>query len=80
VESTIRVGTGPYAVATNPLTRTIYVTNYVDNTVSVISGRTNTIMATVPVGTGPVRMDTVPAADTVYVSNSADNTVTVLNG
>ena len=31
-------------------TGTVYVTNAVDNTVSVINGRTNTVTATIPVG------------------------------
>lgn len=38
VTATIPVGAAPGAVATNPLTNTAYVTNFGDNTVSVISG------------------------------------------
>ena len=36
--SIIPVGAGPVEVGTNPLTNAAYVTNFGDNTVSVISG------------------------------------------
>ena len=49
VTATIGVGTFPLAVAANPKTNTIYVTNDTSQTVSVISGRTNTVTATTPV-------------------------------
>src|SRR5258708_30573647 len=50
VTATIRVGRFPVGVAVNPRTDTIYVANANSGTVSVISGRTNTVAATVPVG------------------------------
>jgi YVTN family beta-propeller protein len=37
VTGTIPVGTGPRGVAVNPVTNTVYVANFFDNTVSVIS-------------------------------------------
>ena len=50
VTATITVGIYPFGVATNPVTDTVYVTNFTDNTVSVISGRTNKVTATITVG------------------------------
>ena len=51
----IKVGMGPLGVVTNPLTNTAYVANVNDNTVSVISGKTNTVTAIIPVGTARQR-------------------------
>ena len=42
VAATIGVGAAPSAVAVDPGTHTAYVTNFEDNTVSVINGATNT--------------------------------------
>ncbi len=53
VTDTISVGGFPEEVAANPKTKTIYVANDAGNTVSVISGLTNTVTATIPVGTAP---------------------------
>jgi YVTN family beta-propeller protein len=41
-------------VALTPDGRTVYVTNRVDNTVSMIAAATNTVTATIPVGEIPV--------------------------
>ena len=54
VIATIPVGNAPFGIAANSKTRTIYVTNAADRTVSVINGRTNTVTATVPVGVDAV--------------------------
>ena len=68
VTATIPVGSGPFGVAANPKTGTIYVTNF-DNTVSVINGRTNTVTATIPVGNAPVGVAADPKTHTIYVTN-----------
>jgi len=54
VTATIAVGARPAGVATDPKTDTIYVTNIFSGTVSVISGRTNTVVATIAVGNSPL--------------------------
>ena len=59
---------------------TIYVTNVKDNTVSVINGQTNTVVATIPVGSGPVTIGVNPTTKMIYVVNNGDNTVSVING
>ena len=58
VITSILVGNGPLGVVTNPLTNTAYVANVGDNTVSVISGKTNTVTKTISVGTFPHDMAT----------------------
>jgi YVTN family beta-propeller protein len=56
VTATIPVGGAPVGVATNPRTNKIYVSNNADSTVSVISGRTNAVVATIPFGQLQVRV------------------------
>ena len=65
VTATIPVGHSPDGVAANPKTSTIYVTNADDNTVSVISGRTNTVAATIPVGHSPDGVAANPKTNTI---------------
>jgi YVTN family beta-propeller protein len=50
----------------------------VDNTVSVISGQTNTVTATIRVGLDPRGVAANPKTNTIYVANSGSNTVSVL--
>jgi DNA-binding beta-propeller fold protein YncE len=44
----------------------------------VISGRTNTVVATVPVGREPEGVAVNPRTSTAYVANTLDNTVSAL--
>jgi YVTN family beta-propeller protein len=46
--ATIPVGSSPFGVAVNLLTRRVYAANAGDNTISVIDERTNTVIANVP--------------------------------
>jgi YVTN family beta-propeller protein len=80
VTATIRLGRGlrPIGAATDPTTNTIYVTNFGNDTVSVISGRTNTVTATIRVGRLPVGVAANPKTNTSYVVNDEDSTVSVL--
>ena len=57
----------------------VYVTNSGDNTVSVISTATNTVVATVPVGSGPSGVAITPNGAFAYVFNVNDNTVSVIS-
>lgn len=72
-------GSGTIEVAVNPKTNTIYAANLFSDTVSVISGRTSTVVATVPVGVGPSGVAANPKTGNVYVTNLIDNTVSVLS-
>jgi YVTN family beta-propeller protein len=80
VSATIPVGQGPNQAAVDPRTGAIYVTNFQDNTVSVISGRTNTVVATIAMGPGVSALqDGVnPRTSRLYVINE-DNAMPVIN-
>jgi YVTN family beta-propeller protein len=80
VTGTIPVGTGPAGVAVNPLTNTAYVANFIDGTVSVISGRTGTVTGTIPVGNNPLVVAVNPVTNKTYVTNFSDGTVSVISG
>ena len=67
-------------MAVNPLTGDVYVTNFSDGTVSVISGGTGTVTATIPVGSGPVGVAVNPLTGAVYTANVGDDTVSVIFG
>ncbi|MFZ1495402.1 MAG: chitobiase/beta-hexosaminidase C-terminal domain-containing protein, partial [Candidatus Competibacter denitrificans] len=49
----IPVGKKPYGVAVSADSKRIYVANTDDNTVSVVDGQSQTIIATIPTGLGP---------------------------
>ncbi len=74
VTATIPVGSESDAVAANPLTGSVYVASQLANTVSVISGQTNTVTATIPVG-NPQGTAVNPPTGDVYVTNFNDGTV-----
>jgi YVTN family beta-propeller protein len=78
VTATIGVGSGPDGVAVDPATRTAYVTNVDDDTVSVIDEAAGTVTATIGVGGGPFAVAVDPAAHTAYVANLA-GTVSVID-
>jgi YVTN family beta-propeller protein len=81
----IKVGNAPGAVAVNPAGTRVYVTNYNDNTVSVVdvTSRPNQVIATIPVGRQPVEITINPAGTRVYVSDSGgqvyNNQVSVID-
>ena len=62
-------GADPYA----------YITNYGDNTVSVINTTTNTVTNSVDVGIGPYGVSVTPTGGNVYVANNGSNNVSVIN-
>jgi YVTN family beta-propeller protein len=62
----------------NPIRNRIYVANAGSNTVSVIDGTTNTVVATVTVGTTPFGVAVNPTTNRIYVTNSGSNTVSVI--
>ena len=56
-----------------------YVTNYENNTVSVIDTATNKVTSTVPVGSGPEGIAVTPDGKKVYVANNDSNSVSVID-
>jgi YVTN family beta-propeller protein len=59
--------------------RTVYVVNEDDNTVSVIEGATNSVIAAIPVGKWPHYIALDPSGNYAYVTNGESNSVTVLD-
>jgi YVTN family beta-propeller protein len=79
VVATITVGTNPDAVATTPDGKSVYVANFVSNTVSVIATASNTVVATITVGSGPTGVAITPDGKHVYVTtNEGSGTVSVI--
>ena len=86
---TTRTGVEPVDVALNPNTRTLYETNQVDNTVSVIDAVAcnadhlqgcNQAWPAIPVGTTARFLSINKVTNTIYVSNRDDGTLSVING
>jgi YVTN family beta-propeller protein len=87
--ATVPVGRFPFFAAFDAANKTIYVTDALDNTVSMIdaatchSGRTSGCgqhPPTVAVGAFPVPIAIDRASDTVYVGNNNEPTVSVIDG
>ncbi len=57
----------------------IYVSNWDDDTVSVIDGETNTLNSTISVGTNPFGIGVNPNTNKIYVSNYTSNDVYVID-
>ena len=79
VTRTIPVGDAPDAVAVDPATHTVYVTNHGDGTVSVIDAATGKVTGTIPVGSLPNAVAVDPGTHTAYVTNYGDNTLSVIS-
>jgi YVTN family beta-propeller protein len=66
----------------NPATSQVYISDDIDNTVSVLDGTTNTVSAMVPlmVKSKPCGIAVNPVTNRVYVTNRSTNSVSVLDG
>src|SRR5215469_15735130 len=67
-----------FLASAHTLAQNAYITNYGDDTVSVIATTTNTVTATVPVGAFPFGVAVTRDGSTVYVGNLGDHTVSVI--
>ncbi|MFY9983490.1 MAG: hypothetical protein WAK31_01980 [Chthoniobacterales bacterium] len=72
VVATVPVGSDPYDVVVAPNGQTVYVANFLSNTVSVIDAATNTVIFTVPVGKSPDGLAITPDGSELYVANWND--------
>jgi YVTN family beta-propeller protein len=79
VTASIPVGTTPVGVGVNPDTGRVYVANRGSNTVSVIDGATNTLIATIEDPAIPNGVAVNPRTDRIYVSNLG-RSVAVIDG
>src|SRR5260370_19451842 len=71
--------TAPTAMAINPVTNRIYVTNSGDSAVNVIDGSNNT-PTTFAVGTNPSALAVNPVSNKIYAVNSGSGNVSVIDG
>ena len=70
----------PLASSINPIINIAYVANFEGNTISVIDGKTNSVVNTIKVGTHPDAVSVDPQTTMVYVANFGDNTISVIDG
>jgi YVTN family beta-propeller protein len=76
LQTNVTVGNTPFGVDVDFITNLTFVTNLIDNTVSVIDGKTNTVTASLPVGGTFLAVN--PSTHKVYVSGQS-NQLTVLS-
>ncbi|MFM1965996.1 MAG: hypothetical protein RL134_1721 [Actinomycetota bacterium] len=77
----ISTGTGARDVAVNDADDTVYVSNTLANTLSIISSTTGpTVLRTIPVGSAPRGVAVHQVDDTVYVVNTSSNSMSAING
>jgi YVTN family beta-propeller protein len=69
---------GPALAAITPDGKTVYVSNQISNTITVISIATNAVIATIPVGQIPLGLAVTADGNQLYVANGADSTVSVI--
>ncbi len=76
----IPVGDGPTAIGLNRATNLIYVENRFENSISVIDGATNTVVATIPTPTYGVstRIGVNPLTNRIYAISGEDPTAVVV--
>jgi YVTN family beta-propeller protein len=86
--TTVRTGSGPGNLLVDPAVGTVYVANFYDNTISMISttacNATNTSGCaqnhpTTPVGTFPLWITLNPLTGTVYTANQEDSSLSAIN-
>jgi YVTN family beta-propeller protein len=78
----IPVGNGPMGIDYDSDNGNMYVANFYSNTVSVIDGNSNNVIATIPFAsnTSPVDIAFDSANGNLYVTNYSTGTVSVING
>ena len=74
----IPVGDGPWKLAITPNGCHVYVTNFIEGTVSVICTSENAVIETIPVGNWPSGLAITHDGSNVYVANRLDGAVSVI--
>ena len=75
----IGVGSQPYAVAVRGDQSLVYVSNFVDGTVSVVDTATNAVVASIAVGGSPLGLAVSADGTRVYVANDNSNNISVID-
>lgn len=79
-DATTGTSASPFAVAVNPVTNRVYAANLFQDTVTVIDGSTDEVIATVPTGRSPTALAVNPTTNRIYVANDDGNSITVIVG
>jgi len=79
-ETQVQVGKLPVAIAVNPDTNRIYVTNGGSGSVSVIDGASDHVIANIPIGDLPYTITANPATNKIYVSRTFSDVTAVIDG
>ncbi len=73
------MGDHPYCAVPSADNKTLYVTNTLDDTVSVIDLKTQKIIATIEVGATPEGISFDAASNRVVIASWGDNNVTIID-
>ena len=76
----VHTGETPCALAIDSSTGRVYVANYMGNSVTVIDGTSDSVVATIDVGERPQGLAVDSANHKVYVANTHSGTTTVIDG
>jgi YVTN family beta-propeller protein len=76
----VKVGSGPEAIAVNNQTGVVYVANDGSRSISVIDGKSDSVMATVATAARPYAIAVDESTNKVYVSNTFSDMLTVIDG
>src|SRR5215204_1280924 len=80
IVNNIAVGSSPQGVAVNPDTNRVYVANGLGDSVSVIDGATERVVATIGVGDQPAGVAVNAATQRIYVANLSSDSISVIDG
>src|SRR5207244_11559630 len=76
---TIGIGSGPFSIAVNPDSNSVYVVNFYDWTISVVYGSLKSVISTVPVSCAPNGLAVNPGTNRLYVNDETHNALLVLD-
>lgn len=77
--NSVEMGQQGAGVAYDDATKTVFVANFFDDSVSVINAGTLTLAGKIPVGRSPFGMAADPAGNNVYVTNTSDDSLTAID-
>ncbi len=80
IVGTLTVGSAPSAIAIDPSTHTVFVTNQDSNSVSIIDETTQRVVASIPVGKRPVAVTVDTSTHLVYAADAQSNALSILDG
>src|SRR5882724_4291974 len=80
VSQNVSTGQQPMAIAVNEITHKTYVVNHNSDSVTVLDGKSRSVIATIKTGRAPEGLGINPVTNLIYVANSTDSSVAVIDG